>query len=114
MSSTVAYLTVAMFNRYNAAQKNGSEQFKTRMEELGGESGLMEAINETANQANNYLDENVNWDENDDVFDYKYIDTSGEDEKSLDAAVWDAILNEKELEKALAEWMKKETPHLVM
>jgi len=114
MSSTVAYLTVAMFNRYNAAQKNGAEQFKTRMEELGGESGLMETINDKANQTNSYLDENVNWDENDDVFDYEYIDTSGEDEKSLDAAVWDAILNEKELEEVLAEWMKKEIPHLVM
>ncbi|MBP4081318.1 hypothetical protein [Aeromonas sp. MrichA-1] len=114
MSSTVAYLTVAMYNRYISALKNSVEQLKNCMEELGGESGVMEAINDKANQANSYLDENVNWDENDVVFDYKYIDASGESEKSLDAAVWDAVLNGKELEGVLSEWMKKETPHLVM
>lgn len=112
MSSSVAYLIVGMYERYRAANEVNDAEFKKKMDLMEGQIGLMGCIHSVAVEAMNYLDANLDWDKNDGVFDYEYIDDTGKEPNSLDAALWQVVFFDKNIYVALNKWIDEQAPHL--
>lgn len=105
MSSTVGYLIVAIWKRAMNDTQEQPEQMRALRDGLGGESALMECIVEWSEKANEVVDERVDWDEYADTFDYECVDADGKAPRSLDAVVWHAIREDKDLEALVADWI---------
>ena len=112
MSSSVAYLTVGMYQRYLEVNAVNDDQHKEKIESFGGEIGLMGRINEVAVEAVSYLDANLDWDNNSGVFDYDHIDETGKEPSSLDAALWQTVYFDKNIYVVLNNWIDEQVPHL--
>lgn len=112
MSSSVAYLTVGMYQRLLAAMAENEPAFQKKIDTFEGQIGLMGIIHDTATEAMDYLDSNLDWGNNDGVFDYEHIDETGESPVTLDAALWQVVFFNKNIYVELNKWIDEQVPHL--
>lgn len=107
MSSTVGYLIVGIWTRYQKAMAENEPEMIALKDLLSGETGLMQAVMDGALVADKTIDELIDWDEFDGVFDYEFVDESGRDQNSLDGCVWGAIVAQSTVSKAVEKWAKE-------
>lgn len=69
------------------------------------ELDFMSDVQAACHTANQTLDEVVDWDENDSVFDYEYADASGSD--SLARVIYDALVDRTDLRESVRAWVRR-------
>ncbi|MNG45919.1 hypothetical protein D3C79_37600 [compost metagenome] len=110
MSSTVGYLIIGMWSRYQRQFNADDPRIAEMINDAGcGEAGVVELITDGAELVNDIVMEAVEWDlvPVEFNFDATHLDKTGRREDSLDAAVWDAIYNRSGVRVATENWLKK-------
>lgn len=94
-NSTEGYLLISVWAIYSDSDYECSS----------GELDFMEEAQRACNITSRILDELVDWDENDTVFDYEFADDVSEG--SLAQVIFDALCAENELDRPVREWLHR-------
>lgn len=91
-STTEGYLLVRVWDIYGRMDWSPEVEIE-----------FMEAVQRACHEADQILDELVDWGENDSVFDYEYADESGPD--SLARVIYDALVDQTDLRESVHIWI---------
>ena len=106
MSSTVGYLVIGMWHRYQRQLNSGAQPVAPLLKEQ--EAAIIEMIADNAEWVNDRVMDAVNWDLLPEEFDFDaaHLDLAGQRDDSLDAAVWNAISQFSNIRTATDAWLK--------
>lgn len=96
-NSTEGYLLVNVWKIYSDSDYDPG----------AGELDFMEDMQRACNLTSRMLDDLIDWDENDTVFDYEFADDASEG--SLAQVIFDTVCAEDELDRPVREWLHKTT-----